>query len=187
MAQNIVTEEKVIEEVKKAVAETLSSDPSGIEADNSMIKDLGAESLDFLDINYRLEQTFGIKMARHFILEHIEDMFGEGAAIDENGQLTEKAVLFLKARYGDKFPGFSAGMDMDEVPSLFTIRTMAGGVMDILETLPEKCGKCGSASWKADGGVKVGCGSCGEAAVYTTGDDLIKQWLSKIQEENKSC
>ena len=132
MTQNIVTEEKVIEAVKKAVAETLSGNAETIQPDNSLIKDLGAESLDFLDINYRLEQSFGIKMARHFILEHIEEMFGEGTAIDENGLLTEKAVQFLKARYGEAFPGFRANMDIDEVPSLFTIRTMAGGVMDIL-------------------------------------------------------
>ncbi|MHB8883161.1 MAG: acyl carrier protein [Thermodesulfovibrionales bacterium] len=187
MAQNIVTEEKVIEEVKKAVAETLSSDAAAIQPDNSMIRDLGAESLDFLDINYRLEQAFGIKMARHFILEHIEEMFGEGTAIDENGQLTEKAVRFLQARYGDSFPGFKQNMDMDEVPSLFTIRTMAGGVLDILDTLPEKCTQCGNAAWKSDNGVKIICGSCGEQAVFTNGDDLIKQWLTKIQDDKKIC
>lgn len=187
MAQTIITEEKVIEEVKKAVAETLSSDASAIQTDNSMIKDLGAESLDFLDINYRLEQAFGIKMARHFILEHIEEMFGEGTAIDENGQLTEKAVQFLQARYGDSFPGFKPNMDMDEVPSLFTIRTMAGGVMDILNTLPAACTKCGSSAWKTDDGAKVVCGSCGEPAAYMNGDDLIKQWLTRIQEEKKIC
>ena len=186
MAQNIITEEKVIEEVKKAVAETLSGDAGAIQPDNSLIKDLGAESLDFLDINYRIEQAFGIKMARHFILEHIEEMFGEGTAIDENGQLTEKAVQFLKARYGEAFPGFRANMDMDEVPSLFTIRTMAGGVMDILNTLPEKCPKCGG-EWKSDDGVKVFCGSCSEPAAYTNGDDLIKEWLTRIQEEKKIC
>lgn len=186
MGQNIISEEMVIEEVKKAVAETLSIDAATIQPDNSMIKDLGAESLDFLDINYRLEQAFGIKMARHFILEHIEDMFGEGTAIDENGKLTEKAVLFLKARYGDSFAGFSPNMDVDEIPSLLTIRTMASGVMDILDSLPEKCSKCGNTAWKADG-VKIVCGSCGEPASFTTGDDLIKGWLTRIQQEKKIC
>jgi acyl carrier protein len=187
MAQNIITEEIVIGEVKKAVAETLSSDANAMQPGSSLIKDLGAESLDFLDINYRLEQAFGIKMARHFILEHIEDMFGEGTAIDENGQLTEKAVQFLQARYGNSFPGFKANMDMDEVPALFTIGTMAGGVMDILNTLPEKCPKCGSTEWKAGEGVRIICGSCAEPAAYTNGDDLIKNWLTRIQEEKKIC
>src|SRR5208283_2070320 len=103
--QNFISEQKVIDEVKKAVAETLSSDVTGMDAENSLIKDLGAESLDFLDINYRVEQTFGIKMARHFILEHIEEMFGEGSAIDENGHLTDKAVQ-LNIRFGEDLPEF---------------------------------------------------------------------------------
>src|ERR1700690_2947571 len=99
MAQNIVTEEKVIGEVKKAVAETLSSDADAIQPDSSLIKDLGAESLDFLDINYRLEQTFGIKMARRSVLDHMEELFGEESAIDSDGKLTDKAAAVLALRY----------------------------------------------------------------------------------------
>ena len=187
MAQTLVTEEKVLAEVAKAVAETRGCDAAGIRPDNSLIKDLGAESLDFLDINYRLEQAFGIKMARHFILEHIEEQFGEGTAIDQDGRITETAVRFLHARYGDGFQGFRANMDMDEVPSLLTVRTMAGAVLDILDTLPGTCTRCGGAAWKSDGGVRVTCGSCGEPAVYANGDELIRQWLAKTQLELKIC
>jgi len=74
----------------------LRVDESTIKPESSLINDLGAESLDFLDINYRLEQAFGMKMARHFVLEHIEEMFGEGTAIDEDGRLTDKAIELLK-------------------------------------------------------------------------------------------
>ena len=83
MSQNLVTEEKVYEELKKAIVETLRVEEGSVTPESSLINDLGAESLDFLDINYRLEQSFGIKMARHFVLEHIEELFGEGSAIDE--------------------------------------------------------------------------------------------------------
>ena len=83
MSQNLITEEKVFQELKKAIVETLRADDNSIRPETSLINDIGAESLDFLDINYRLEQAFGIKMARHFVLEHIEDMFGEGAARSE--------------------------------------------------------------------------------------------------------
>ena len=186
MKQNLVTQQTVIEEVKKAVSETLNSDPSKIEPQHSLIRDLGAESLDFLDINYRLEQAFGIKMARHFVLEHVENMFGEGSAIDENSQLTEKAVTLLKSRMGESVPvEIKAGMDMDEIPALVTIQSMAGAVMDILDSLPEKCGKCGNAAWQAENGVKIKCGSCGEYAAFSNGDDLVKEWITKGQDEEK--
>src|SRR5210317_553384 len=101
MSQSIITEEKVMEELKKAIVETLRVDEAQIKPETSLINDLGAESLDFLDINYRLEQAFGMKMARHFVLEHIEEIYGEGSAIDENGQLTDKAVETLKIRFGN--------------------------------------------------------------------------------------
>jgi acyl carrier protein len=185
MSQNLLTEAKVFEEMKKAIAETLRVEESKIKPETSLIKDLGAESLDFLDVNYRLEQAFGIKMARHFVLEHIEEMFGEGAAIDENGQLTDKAVQLLKIRFGNSAPELANGMDMDEVPSLVTAQSMVQGVMDILDSLPEKCTKCGNAAWKSGDGVRIACGSCGEAAAFTNGDDLIKDWLKKIQKERQ--
>jgi acyl carrier protein len=186
MSQNFISEATVLEEVKKAIAQTLKLDKDSIQADQSLMKDLGAESLDFLDINYRLEQTFGIKTARHFVLEHIEEMFGEGSAIDENSRLTEKAIALLKIRLGDNLPvELHAGMDMDEIAPLVTVQGMAGVVMDILDTLPAKCGGCGQSAWKAEDSTHIKCGSCGADATFTDGDTLTKEWLSKTQEEKK--
>jgi len=185
MKQTLITEQKVFEELKKAIIETLRSDEAAIKTESSLIKDLGAESLDFLDINYRLEQTFGIKMARHFILEHIEEMFGEGSAIDENGQLTEKAITLLKLRYGDVYGDLSEGVDMDAVPTLITAGSMTQGVLDLLDTLPDKCTQCGNADWKTEDGIRIKCGSCSAFATFTNGDDLSKDWLTAVQQEKK--
>ncbi len=185
MSHNIINEQKVFDELKKAVVETLRVEESTIKPESSFINDLGAESLDFLDINYRLEQAFGIKMARHFVLEHIEEMFGEGSAIDEDGLLTEKAVELLKIRFDHNMPDLESGMDMDEVPALITAQSMTQGVMDILNSLPEKCPNCGNSAWKSDDGLKTVCGSCGESGAFANGDDLTKAWLEKIQEEKK--
>ncbi len=185
MSQNIITEEKVFTELKKAIVETLRVDENSIHPGTSLINDLGAESLDFLDINYRLEQAFGIKMARHFVLEHIEEMFGEGSAIDENGQLTEKAIDLLKIRFEENMPDLKPGMDMDEVPTLITVQSIARGVMDILDSTPEKCPHCGNSAWQSDNEIRIKCGSCGEHATFTNGDDLTKEWLTNVQEEKK--
>ena len=185
MKQTLITEQKVFEELKKAVVETLRSDESAIKPESSFISDLGAESLDFLDINYRLEQTFGLKMARHFILEHIEEMFGEGSAIDENGQLTEKAITLLKLRYGNVYGDLSEGVDMDTVPTLITAGSMTQGLLELLDTLPEKCTQCGNSAWKTEDGIRIKCGSCSAFAAFTNGDDLIKDWLTAIQQEKK--
>jgi acyl carrier protein len=185
MSQGIVTEQRVIDELKNAIVETLGADEDDIKPESFLVSDLNAESLDFLDINYRLEQTFGFKMARHFVLEHIEEVFGEGTAIDDDGQLTEKAVEVLKLRFSDELPDLKPGMDMDEVPSLITVQSIANAVVDILDSLPENCPKCNASSWKSDDGTHILCGSCNEDAPFKNGDELTLEWLTRIQEEKK--
>lgn len=185
MKQPLVTEEKVFQAVKDSIAESLRIDPESIRPDSSLIENLGAESLDFLDINYRLEQNFGIRMARHFVLEHVEEIFGEGSAIDENAKLTQRGVELLKIRLGDRDSRIITGADMDQITRLITVQSLVRGVMDILNSLPERCAACGAAAWRSDDGARIHCGSCGKGAAFATGDDLIKDWLKKVQEEKQ--
>jgi acyl carrier protein len=185
MKQTIINEEKVFDEVRKAIVETLGTEEESITPVSSLMKDLGAESLDFLDINYRLEQAFGIKMARHTILEHIEEMFGEDSAIDGDGRLTKKAIELLNIRFGDSASKLTEGVDMDEVANIITVRAITTAVMDVLNTLPEKCASCGASAWEAEDGGRIRCRTCSEYPAFTNGDDLIKEWLTKVQAENK--
>ncbi len=183
MKQTLIPEQTVIEEVRKAISEGLDINPDTIKPGSSLIKDLGAESLDFLDINYRLEQTFGIKMGRHSVLEHMEELFGEESAIDSDGKLTEKAARVLNLRYQDS-GRIQAGMDMDELPAMVTVQSIADGVMNLLDTLPEKCSECGNQNWTVENGTRIQCG-CGESAAFTNGDDLIDIWLEQVQTQQK--
>ncbi len=185
MKQELVKEERVLQELKKNIAESLRIEPDSIRPESSLVEDLGAESLDFLDINYRLEQIFGIRMARHFVLEHVEEIFGEGSAIDGSGRLTEKGAELLKIRLGDHHPGLGPGMELDQVTALITVRSLARGVLDILDSLPGSCAYCAKSAWVSEDGARIRCGSCGKGAAFGTGDDLIKEWLRKVQEEKK--
>lgn len=182
--QNLITEERIIAEIRTIATETVGASADKVTSASSFVRDLGAESLDFLDIDYRLEQAFGIKMARHFFLEHVEEMFGEGMAIDEDGRLTEKALTLMRTRYGaENLPDLWEGLDMDEVPALITVGSMADAVLSILDTLPETCPACGAAQWKTEDGTHIVCGSCSAPATFTAGDELIQTWLRKVQDE----
>src|SRR5208337_4392810 len=147
MKQGIISEHRVIEEVTKAISEGLDIAPARVLLESSLIKDLGAESLDFLDINYRLEQTFGIKMARRSVLDHMEELFGEESAIDSDGKLTEKASEVLALRYDGSDKQVQAGMDMDELPPMVTVSSIVEVVMNLLDSLAEKCVNCGAQNW----------------------------------------
>ena len=178
--QRIVSDERVREEVAKAIEEALDVDSSKIAPDSVLTLDLDAESLDFLDINYSLEQAFGIRMARHFMLEHAEEKFGEGVVIDRKNRLTKKGADLLRLRFGEDADGLNPGDHMEDIQSLFTVRAIEQRVKEILDTLPEKCGHCGSSDWIADGGARIKCGACGRNPVFKTGDDLQVEWLEQV-------
>ena len=183
MKQEIVSKERILEETRKAITQTLGIDEAP-GPDQSLIEDLDAQSLDFLDVNFRLEQTFGVKMARHFVLEHVEETYGEGSAIDENSEITDKAVTMLKLRMGEDYP-VEAGMSIDDLPSLVSVRTFADALADILDSLSEKCTACGAQAWKTEDGTHIVCGECGTPAEFRSGDALIQEWLKAANDREK--
>ncbi len=171
-------------ELRAAVADTLRLDATAVQPEHSLVNDLAAESLDFLDINYRMEQTFGIKMARHFVLEHAEEIFGEGTMVDDLGRLTREGVALLRRRYGDDAIGDDAiGLGMGEVPALITVDAMADTVMDLLATLPATC-RCGASAWSTDDETHIVCTACGDPAELVDGDRQIRTWLRTMETEN---
>lgn len=184
--QNVIDREKVMTELRSAVADTLRLDEAAVEPTHSLVRDLAAESLDFLDINYRMEQAFGIKMARHFVLEHAEEIFGEGTMVDDLGRLTQGGVALLRRRYpegeiGDEMVGF----DMGEVPALITVDAIADTVMDLLSTLPEEC-PCGATAWSTADGTHIVCKVCDRPADLVDGDRRIRTWLRTVETEVSS-
>ena len=183
MGQNLVSDDKIMQEVVDAIVQTTGVEKSEVRPDSSLVNDLGVLSLDFLDVNFRLEQVFGIKMARNFVLEHAEEMFGEGQVIDENSDITEKGVEILMLRVGEKANGLAPGTPVDELPGLVTPETLAKAVTDCLSHLPEK--SPAGADWKTDDGLHIVCAKTAAPAIFPSGDELVQDWLRAVQEEKR--
>ncbi len=179
--QQLITKAHILERVQQAVAETLEWDGASIRPEHSLIRDLGAESLDFLDINYRLEQAFGIRMARQFLLDHAEEMFGEGIFLDAESRLTARGVRLLAARFGGAAGGLSPGLDLEALPALVTVAALADTVAEILDTLPERCQACDGQAWHIAEGSRIACRACGAPARFASGDDLLRGWLKEVE------
>ena len=180
MANPHVTRERIEDEVRAALATTLRiEDPSTIGMEQSIINDLGATSIDFLDINFRLEQVFGIQLASQLLLDHVEEVVGEGTAIDRDNKITAGAAQLLKAQFGED-AAIEAGMYADEVPAFVTAGSVATAVEKILASLPEAC-SCGASAWKSEDGAKVVCGECGAEAEYKDGDELTQAWIDDVK------
>jgi acyl carrier protein len=177
MGKPLISQDQIDREVRKAIADALQISEETVRPDSSLIKDLAAESLDFIDINFRIEQCFDVEMPRKYLLDHVEELFGEGTAIDDRGCVTPAAETIWTARFGSGGPQLRAGTSLEDVPGLVTPRTLVMVVEEILATCPATCSGCGKAAWRAAEGRTIACGECGARAPLQTGDDVIRQWL----------
>ena len=108
--------------VQDAFAAALGLEEDEIELDSKLIEDLGAESLDFLDIVYRLERAFDIKIPRGGIESSAQEEAGGTYEVD--GILTDEGLSALKQLMPEVPPDeFVDGLRVTEVPELFRVAT----------------------------------------------------------------
>ena len=79
-----------------ALVESLSVDEADIHPSATLPGDLGAESIDFLDIMFRLEQEFDIEIPRGELFP--ESIFRGDPEFVQNGKVTEKGLMELRTR-----------------------------------------------------------------------------------------
>jgi acyl carrier protein len=87
--------EEVFGKVREALVDALGVDDEDVTEDATMIGDLGAESIDFLDIVFKLEQAFGISIPRD---ELFPDDILTNAEYIADGKVTADGVAKLKER-----------------------------------------------------------------------------------------
>jgi len=126
MAQVEITKDeidKVYPTVAATVADALGCDEDEVTPQASLIEDLNAESIDFLDIVFRLERAFKIKIPRGKIVENARGSLTE-AEFEQNGIVTEAGFKQLRA-YLSEVPAdrFKTPTKVKDIPRLFTVET----------------------------------------------------------------
>ena len=131
-------DEKVIyEKVKESVVEALGVDDDEVTPDAVLFDDLGAESLDLLDIVFRLEKEFSIKIPRGGI--QADALSGEGENLKEedlvaDGVLTPLGIEKLKIAMPEVDPSrITEGFRVDDIATLFTVQTFVNITKQLLE------------------------------------------------------
>ena len=89
------TKDEVFEKVKEALVDALGVDDDEVTPEATMVGDLGAESIDFLDIVFRLEKAFDIKIPRGELFP--EDILTSTDYV-EDGKINEAGITELKKR-----------------------------------------------------------------------------------------
>jgi acyl carrier protein len=121
-----ITKEEIMAvypKVAATMADALGCDVEQVKLEASLIDDLGAESIDFLDIVFRLERTFKVKIPRGKIVEEARGDLSE-AEFDKGGVVTDAGLARLKA-YLSEVPAerFKAPLKSADIARLFTTET----------------------------------------------------------------
>lgn len=126
MAQKEISKEEILAvypKVAETMADALGCDVDQVKLDVSLIEGLDAESIDFLDMVFRLERAFKIKIPRGKIVENARGDLPE-AEFEQKGIVTEKGLAQLKS-YLSEIPAerFKTPMKVADIPRLFTPET----------------------------------------------------------------
>jgi acyl carrier protein len=119
----------VYPKVAETIADALGCEPEDVKLDVSLIEGLQAESIDFLDLVFRLERAFKIKIPRGKIVEDARGDLPE-SEFEEKGIVTEKGMARLR-EFLTEVPAerFKTPMKAAEVPKLFTAETFCKVVL----------------------------------------------------------
>ena len=122
-----ISRDEIFEQVQEVMIDALGVDDDEVTLEATLMGDLGAESIDFLDIVFRLEKAFGIKIPREELFP-AENLMNNSDFI-HNGKLTEKGLAELR----DKMPHtdlteFEKDPDINKMGDLFTVNAIVNFV-----------------------------------------------------------
>ena len=114
--------DEIFEKVRTALVDALGVDEDEVTPGATMVGDLGAESIDFLDIVFRLEKAFGIKIPRGELFP--EDVLSSAEFVS-NGKVNAAGLAALKARmpFYD-LTRFEQNPSVQNFPNMLTVEDM---------------------------------------------------------------
>lgn len=116
------TSDEVFQKVQEALVDALGVDDDEVTPEATLVGDLGAESIDFLDIVFKLEKAFGIQIPREELSP--EDILTNSQYVDE-GKVTPEGLVELKQRmpWAD-LEEFEKNPRVQDFGNLLTVRDM---------------------------------------------------------------
>jgi acyl carrier protein len=119
----------IFPKVAATMADALGCEVEEVKPQASLIDDLGAESIDFLDIVFRLERAFKVKIPRGKIIEEARGELSE-SQFEQGGIVSEAGVARLKIFLSEVPPErFKTPLKVADIPRLFTTETFCKMVL----------------------------------------------------------
>ncbi len=120
-----LSREEIYEKVKDTLVDALGVDDDEVTEDARLMEDLGAESIDFLDIVFRLEKAFDIKIPREELFPG-DNVLGDSDLIVD-GKVTEAGLAQLTEQMPHvDFSEFAKDPDINKIGDLFKVSSILG-------------------------------------------------------------
>lgn len=121
-----MTRDDIFSKVQEVLVDALGVDEDEVTEDARLAADLGAESIDFLDITFKLEQAFGFKIPQG-------ELFPDGAAQDpqfvQDGKVTARGIEEMKKKLPHvDFSEFAKDPRLSQIGNIFTVRVLVNYV-----------------------------------------------------------
>jgi len=124
---SVMTRDEIFEKVQEVLEEALGADEEDITAEASLTGDLEAESIDFLDIVFRLEKAFSTPEKPFKINqgELFPENLMENPAWVSDGKFTDEGMAMLRERMPHvDFEQFDSDRDVNKVAELITVKSI---------------------------------------------------------------
>ena len=120
-----IPSEDLLRTVREVIAEVRGLAPDKVRADSLLMADLGADSLDFLDVVFKLERAFDIQITRGEMEraargDMTEDEFAPGGVIGEKG------LARLRELMPEAASRIKPGLKPAAILTLFSVQTFVG-------------------------------------------------------------
>lgn len=124
-----LSRDEIYQKVQGVLVDALGVDEDEVTPTSTLREDLGAESIDFLDIVFRLEKAFSIKIPRGELFPEDMDSLRNDPNLVSGGKITPTGMAELKKRmpFAD-FTEFEKDPQVDKAGSLLTVATVVSYV-----------------------------------------------------------
>lgn len=122
-----MSRDEIVQHVQEVLVDALGVDDDEVTIEATLMGDLGAESIDFLDIVFRLEKAFGIKVPREELFP-AESLMNNPEFV-KNGKFTEEGLTELREKVPHTdLSAFENDPDINKLGDLFTVAAIVNYV-----------------------------------------------------------
>jgi acyl carrier protein len=179
MTNTQYSQSEVLEKFSQIVAKSLHIDPSLVTQD-VYLDELGAESLDLIEITMETESQFDVWLPEKSILDTAAEVFGQGV-LEKDGYLTDEGKRLMTARMpssdASAFAGEVAVKDLRHY--FMRVCTWIRMIESLLEHTPRVCASCGG-SMLASLGLRMKCSKCGQEISLRSGEEINREWVQEF-------